>query len=77
MAGEIEQKFSSGLVKVTIWKNKSANGEFKTVSLNRSHMKDGEWKNTNSFGVNDIEKAISVLQQAQEYLESGSDEAAA
>ena len=69
MAGEVEKRFSSGLVKATVWKNKSSTGdEFRTVSLNRGYKKDGEWKNTNSFGESDIDKAIEVLEEARDFL---------
>ncbi len=69
MAGQPEKRFNVGLVKATVWKNTSSAGdEFRTVSLNRSYQKDGEWKNTNSFGTNDIDKAIQVLEQARDYV---------
>ena len=69
MTGQVEQRFKAGLVQATVWKNTSSSGdEFKTVSLNRSYQKDGEWKNTNSLGVNDIDKAIQALEQAKEYI---------
>jgi len=69
MAGKIDKQFKNGLVKATVWKNKSGAGdEFKTVSVNKSYQKDGEWKNSNSFGADDLDKAIDVLTQAQNYL---------
>lgn len=69
MAGQPEKRFTSGLVKAAVWKNKSkTGGEFRTVSLNRSYRKNGEWKNTNSFSADDLDKAIEVLKQAKEYL---------
>jgi len=75
MAGQPEKRFNVGLVKATVWKNQSANGEFRTVSLNRSYKdKEGNWKNTASFGEADIDKAIDVLKQAQEYLNGSSEE---
>ena len=67
--GQPEKKFSSGLIKATVWKNISQAGEeFRSVSLNKSYKKNGEWKNSNSFGAGDIDKAIDVLQQAKEFL---------
>ncbi len=72
--GQIEKKFKSGLVGATVWKNKSKDGnEFRSVSLNKSYQKDGEWKNTNSFGANDIDKAIQVLEEARDYINGGSE----
>ena len=70
MAGQPEKRFNVGLVKATVWKNVSKAGdEFKTVSVNRSYKdKEGNWKNTGSFGVNDLDKLIQVLEQARDYI---------
>lgn len=74
MAGTPEKRFSAGLVKATIWKNVSSNGDdFRTVSLSKSYRKDGEWKNTSSLGIDDIDKAIQVLQQARDFLKEGNE----
>ena len=73
MTGQPEKRVKVGLVQATIWKNTSSSGEeFKTVSLNKSYLKDGEWKNTSSFSFGDIDKAIEVLQQASDYLNNQS-----
>ena len=64
-----EQRFNIGAVKATIWKNTSRSGEeFRTVRLSRSYKKGDEWKDTNSLGVKDIDKAIKVLEQARDYI---------
>ena len=64
-----EQKFNIGAVRATIWKNTSRTGEeFRTVRLSRSYKKGDEWKESNSLGVKDIDKAIKVLQQASEHI---------
>ena len=69
MAGQPEQRFSEGLIKATVWKNFSrTGGEFRTVSLNKSYRKDGEWRNSGSLNVEDIDKAIAVLQQAKDFM---------
>ena len=67
--GQPEKKFNVGLIKATVWKNVSKDGnEFRSVSLNKSYQKDGEWKNTNSLGVNDVDKAIQVLEEARDFI---------
>ncbi len=67
--GQVEKKINIGLIRATVWKNTSRDGnEFRSVSLNKSYQKDGEWKNTNSLGEADIDKAIQVLEQARDYL---------
>ena len=69
-----EKKFSTGVVSATIWKNKgtSKDGnsvEFKTISLQRRYTdKSGEWKSTNSLRINDLPKAILVLNKAYEHI---------
>lgn len=74
MSEKPEKKFSAGAISATVWNNETSNksGEavsFKTVQLQRSYQdKDGNWQNTNSLRVNDIPKAILVLNKAYEYL---------
>ena len=69
-----EKKFSTGVISATIWKNKgiSKDGnpvEFKTISLQRRYTdKSGEWKSTNSLRINDLPKAILVLNKAYEHI---------
>ena len=67
--GEVEKKFNIGLVKATVWKNKSRDGnEFRSVSLNKSYQKDGEWHNTNTLGSYYLDNAMTVLQRTKDYL---------
>lgn len=60
-----EAKFKAGGVSATIWKNQSANGEFATVTLSKSYMdKDKNWKETNSYNINDLAKVKLVVDEA-------------
>lgn len=67
-----EKKFRIGSISATIWKNQTEkNGsiiEYRTVSFERSYQKDGNWNTTNSLRVNDLPRAVLVLQKAYEYL---------
>jgi len=69
-----EKKFSTGVISATIWKNKGISKagmpvEFKTISLQRRYTdKSGEWKSTNSLRINDLPKAILVLNKAYEHI---------
>ena len=69
-----EKKFRASPVAATIWANeaKTKEGEtkmFRTISLERSYRdKDGVWQNTTFMRVNDIPKAVLVLQKAYEYI---------
>lgn len=69
-----EKKFSAGAVKTTVWNNvttddKGNQVEYKTISFDRSYKdKNGQWKTTNSLRINDLPKAVIVLNKAYEYL---------
>ncbi len=69
------RKFRSGNIEASVWLNKrEVDGslvEFKTVSLSRRYKKTGEdiWRNDHlNLRRNDLQKAILVLQKAQEDL---------
>ena len=69
-----EKKFRAGAITLAIWKNQAPLkdgqlSEYKTISLERGYQdKDGLWKNTTHFRVNDLPKAALVLSKAYEYL---------
>lgn len=70
-----EKKFRAGVISATVWKNVGMSQktghptEYRTISLQRSYTdKDGSWKNTASFRINDLPKAAVVLNQAYEFL---------
>lgn len=69
-----EKKFRASPVTATIWANetKTKEGEtklFRTISVERSYRnKDGVWQNTTSLRVNDLPKAMLVLQKSYEYI---------
>lgn len=70
------KEWKAGNLKVALWKNKKdmedgSEIEFKTVSLTRSYRKTGEdiWRHdVINLRRNDLQKAILVLQKAQEDL---------
>ena len=69
-----EKKFRASPVTATVWTNeaKSKDGEprmFRTISLERSYRdKEGAWQSTTSLRVNDLPKAVLVLNKAFEYV---------
>ena len=70
-----EKKFRSGAISATIWKNQGVSkktGEqvsFNSVTLQRSYTdKQGQWQNTNNLRLNDLPRAILVLNKTYEYL---------
>ena len=70
------KKWRAGNIEAALWVNKrevdGAEIEFRTVSLSRNYKKRGEeiWRSDviNSLRRNDLQKAILVLQKAQESL---------
>lgn len=68
-----EKKFVAGSINATIWKNVSQKDgkdfSFETISLTRNFKdKNGDWKSTGTFRLNDLPKAELVLKKAYEYL---------
>lgn len=49
-----------GALKASIWENEGENGSYLTTTFARTYTKDGEPKDTNSFGRNDL-LAVSEL----------------
>ena len=70
-----KKRFSTGAISATIWENQGisrnagAPVSFNTVSLQRRYKdKEGVWKSTNTLRLNDLPKAVLVMQKAYEYL---------
>ena len=69
-----EKKFTTGAIQVSVWKNEgtSKDGqktEFRTINLQRRYTdKQGNWKSTNSFRINDLPRAALALNKAYEYI---------
>ena len=60
------QKLRCGGVCADVWKNKSKEGDdFITVSIVKSYLdeKSKEWKETNSFSLNDIKNLLVVCEK--------------
>lgn len=64
-----EKKFRAGAVSATVWINTNEKGSFPSIQLGKSYRdKENNWKETNSFNVNDVPKAVVVLQEAYKYV---------
>ena len=66
------KKFAAGAVNLAIWENqKQKDGKqfvVNSVSIERRYLEGENWKSTNSFGVNDLQKIRLVVDKAQEFL---------
>jgi len=70
-----EAKFRAGAVNATVWKNTGQKDdgqktEYRSISIERNYMdkKSNTWQTTSSMRINDLPKAVVVLQKAYEYL---------
>ena len=57
-----------GSVKVLIWENKTANGTRYNVTASRLYKSDEEWKETGSFGRDDLLVLAKALNQAHTWI---------
>ena len=68
-----EKKFRAGAISATVWNNtvekEGETFDFKTVSFERNYKdKNEEWQTTSTLRLNDIPRAVLVLNKAYEYL---------
>ena len=69
-----EKEFKAGAVRATIWSNMRLSGEGKAfnshkVIIERIYKENEQgFKTTRSLGINDIPKAVLVLQKAYDFL---------
>jgi len=63
-------KLTAGGVRLAVWANDGPKGgTYYTVSLERTfRRKDGDWDSSTSLRINDIPKAIAILQKAYDRL---------
>jgi len=68
-----EKKFRAGAIAATVWKNQGQGKDgivnYSTISLERGYKdKNGAWKSTTSFRINDLPRAALVLEEAYRFL---------
>ncbi len=65
------KKFRLGYVTASVWKNAGNNGDWHSVTLERSYRDDaGDIQNTSSLGAADLLNAAKLLQRAEEHIAS-------
>ncbi len=61
--------FKDGALSIAYWEDLSKNSSSKKVVFRKRYRtKDGEWKTTNSLFLNEIPKAVSLLERAYKEL---------
>lgn len=64
-----------GRVKALVWRNQTVKGTFHNVTLARLYKDGDEWKQTESFGRDDLPLVAKVADQAHTWIyEHGKDE---
>lgn len=65
-----KKKYRAGAISATVWENKGKTIEgkensYNTISLERVYQdREGNWKSTNSFRINDLPKIQVLMQKA-------------
>ena len=58
-----------GNIKATIWENVSEKGPFFATTFTRpSKNQSAQWRNSTSFGLNDLEALLTVAREAKDWI---------
>lgn len=57
-----------GVVKAAIWENETSVGVRHNVSISRLYKDGDEWRNTDSFGRDDLPLVAKVVDQAHTWI---------
>jgi hypothetical protein len=61
-------KIRSGTLEVTIWKNDGSNGAWYSVTPRRSYKQGEEWKESDSFGFDDLLTLAKLFDLAHSWI---------
>jgi hypothetical protein len=61
-------KLRDGALQVTIWRNPGEKGNWYSVIPSRSYRKGETWKETDSFGADDLLAMAKLLNQAHSWI---------
>jgi hypothetical protein len=74
------KKFVAGMIQVAVWRNAlpiggGNDGGMMTVALERRYKdREGNWQSSGSLRVNDVPKAILLLNKAYEFLTTSAED---
>jgi hypothetical protein len=63
-------KIRSGALTVTVWKNDGDNGPWYSVTPSRAYKQGDQWKDSDSFGQDDLLRLGKLLDQADSWIQS-------
>ena len=55
-------------IKATIWRNDTAKGPMYNVTVTRSFLQNEEWRDSNSFGYDDLMNLAAVLCESHAFI---------
>lgn len=61
-------KIRYGALEATIWKNDGEKGPWYSVTASRSYKQGEEWKQTNSFGFDDLLPLVKLMDLAHTWI---------
>jgi hypothetical protein len=62
------EKFRDGTIEVAVWRNESEKGPWFSATASRSFKQGEEWKQSDSFGKDDILPLCKLLDQAHSWI---------
>ncbi len=68
MAKKPVHEIRIGRIKATIWENETQNGTRHNVTVSRLYKDGDEWKDSTSFGRDDLPLVAKVVDQAHSYI---------
>ena len=68
MAQQPIHKERIGLINASVWRNSGSNGDFYSITVNRSYKDGDDWKQSNSFGRDDLLNVAKVLDLAHTWI---------
>ena len=62
------QEIRLGRIKAAIWENETPNGSRHNVTVSRLYRDNDEWKDSTSFGRDDLPLVAKVVDQAHDWI---------
>lgn len=61
-------RIRSGAIEVAVWRNEGEKGPWFNVTMSRSYKQGDEWKQSDSFGADDLLLLAKLLDQAHSWI---------
>jgi hypothetical protein len=61
-------KIRAGAIELAVWRNEGEKGPWFSVTMSRSYKQGEEWKQSDSFGADDLLLLAKLLDQAHSWI---------